>query len=128
MENLEQRVQKIEDRNRKMGDRSEYIQVFTTVAKRSDAERIAKFLLDKKLSACTQIIGPITSVYLWNGKRQKSKEWLCVVKSKKSYYGKIEQAIKEIHPYKLPEIIATPIVAGSREYFGWMRKEIKKSP
>ena len=111
-----------------MADRSEYIQVFTTVAKRSEAERIAKFLLDKKLSACIQIIGPITSVYRWKGKTEKSKEWLCVVKSKKSYYGKIEQAIKEIHPYKLPEIIATSIVAGSREYLGWMRNGIEKSP
>lgn len=107
-----------------MADKSRYIQVFTTVAKRSEAERIAKFLLDKKLSACTQIIGPITSVYRWKGKIKKSKEWLCVVKSKKGYYGKIEQAIREIHPYKLPEIIATPIIAGSREYLGWMQKAV----
>jgi len=47
-----------------------------------------------------------------------------VAKSKKDHYEKIEQAIKKIHPYKLPEIIATPIIKGSREYLGWIREEI----
>ncbi len=106
-----------------MGNKSKYIQVFTTVAKRRDAERIAKFLSDKKLSACTQIVGPITSFFRWKGKVKKSKEWLCIVKTKKSRYKKIEKVIKEIHPYKLPEIVATPIIAGSREYLEWMQKE-----
>jgi len=107
-----------------MERKSEFIQVFTTVAKRSDAERIAKALSDKKLSACSQIIGPITSVYKWKGKVEKSKEWLCLSKSKKNNYKKIEKAIKEIHPYELPEIIAVPIIEASREYLAWMRKEI----
>ena len=101
----------------------EFIQIYTTVAKRSDAERIAKTLFEKKLSACTQIIGPITSVYRWKGNMEKSKEWLCVAKSKKRNYKKIEKAIKEIHPYELPEIIAISIIGGSKEYFGWMRNE-----
>jgi len=107
-----------------MGNKSQYIQIFTTVTKRSDAERVAKFLLDKKLSACTQIIGPITSVYKWKGKFEKSKEWLCIVKTHQKHYTKIEKTIKEIHPYELPEIIATPIIKGSREYLGWMRKQV----
>ncbi len=106
-----------------MADKAKYIQISTTVAKRSDAERIAKILSDKKLSACTQIIGPITSVYRWRGKIEKSKEWLCVTKTKKSKYRKIEKAIKDIHPYELPEIIATPIIAGSQEYLRWIQKE-----
>ncbi len=103
---------------------NEYIQVSTTVAKKSDAERIAKFLLDKKLSVCTQIIGPITSVYKWKGKLEKSKEWLCIIKTKKTLYKRIEKAIKNVHPYKLPEIVATPIIEGSREYLEWMQKEV----
>ncbi len=111
-----------------MGNKSKYIQVFTTVAKRGDAERIAKILSDKKLSACTQIIGPIASFFRWKGKVKKSKEWLCIIKTKRTLYKSTEEAIKKIHPYKLPEIIATPIVAGSREYLGWMQKEIEKNP
>lgn len=107
-----------------MGNTSRYIQIFTTVAKRDDAERIAITLSDKKLSACTQIIGPINSVYRWKGKVEKSKEWVCIVKTKISQYKKIEKVIKKIHPYELPEIIAVPIIKGSREYLGWMEKEI----
>lgn len=106
-----------------MENKSKYIQVSTTVAKKSDAERIAEVLSNEKLSACAQIIGPILSVFRWKGKVEKSKEWLCVVKTKRSQYKKVEKAIKEIHPYELPEIIATPIIEGSREYFGWIQKE-----
>lgn len=106
-----------------MEQKWKYMQVFTTVVKRTDAEQIAKVLADKRLSACTQIVGPITSVYRWKGKVQKSKEWLCIVKTKVSYYKKVERVIKIYHPYELPEIVATPIIAGSREYFGWMQKE-----
>ncbi len=107
-----------------MKHKSQFIQVSTTVSKRSDAERIAKVLLNKKLSACTQIIGPITSIYKWKGKMEKSKEWLCLTKSKISHYKKIEKIIKEIHPYELPEIIAVPIIEGSNEYLNWIKKQI----
>lgn len=109
-----------------MNYKSEFIQIYTTVAKKSDAERIAKVLSVKNLSACTQIAGPIISVYKWKGKLEKSKEWVCAAKTRKVDYKKIEKAIKEIHPYKLPEIIALPIVGGSPEYFEWMEKEFKK--
>lgn len=104
----------------------QYIQVSTTVAKKSDAERIAEELSNKKLSACAQIIGPITSVFRWKDKTVKAKEWLCVVKTEKSKYKKVEKAILEMHPYELPEIIATPIIAGSRDYFKWMQKECSR--
>ena len=107
-----------------MKNKSQYIQVTTTVNKISDAKKIAKVLSDKKLSACTQIIGPITSVYRWKGKVEKSKEWLCVAKTNRKHYLKLEETIKKVHPYKLPEIIATPIIKGSREYLGWMRKQV----
>lgn len=106
-----------------MARKPQYIQVSTTVAKRNDAERIAGELLRKKLCACAQIIGPITSVFRWKGKTVKATEWLCAVKTEKSQYKKVEKAIRDMHPYELPEIIATPIIAGSRDYFNWMQKE-----
>ena len=107
-----------------MKNKDQYIQIQTTVAKKSDAEKIAKMLLENKLSACIQIVGPMTSIYHWKGKIEKSQEWLCLIKSKKSHFKKIEQAIKKIHPYETPEIIATPIVDGSREYLKWMHAEL----
>jgi len=107
-----------------MENKLRYIQISTTVTKKSDAEKIAKVLSEKKLSACAQIIGPITSVYRWKGRLEKSKEWLCVAKTSQRHYASVEEAIKKVHPYQLPEIIATPIIKGSREYFGWMRKQV----
>ncbi|MEK7542941.1 MAG: divalent-cation tolerance protein CutA [Patescibacteria group bacterium] len=107
-----------------MENKPKYIQISTTVAKRSDTERIAKILSKKNLSACTQIVGPITSVYQWKGKLEKSKEWLCIIKTKMTLYKNIERVIKNIHPYELPEIVATPIIEGSREYLRWIRQEI----
>ena len=101
-----------------------YIQISTTVLKKSDAEKIAKILSEKKLSVCTQIVGPIMSVYKWKGKLEKSKEWLCLIKTKITLYKKIEKTIKNIHPYKLPEIIVIPIIKGSQEYLEWIDKEI----
>lgn len=108
-----------------MENKSKYIQISTAVAKRSDAERIAKILSKKNLSACTQIIGPVTSIYKWKGKTKKSKEWLCIIKTESVHYKATEKTIKEIHPYKLPEIVAVPIVEGSREYLRWMLKQLK---
>jgi periplasmic divalent cation tolerance protein len=108
-----------------MANKQQFIQISTTVAKKSDAEIIAKILSKEKLSACTQIIGPITSVYRWKGKLEKSKEYLCLVKTKKSKYKKIEKTIKKNHHYKIPEIIALPIIEGSADYMKWAEKEIE---
>ncbi len=103
---------------------SKFIQIQTTFQKRSNAERIANMLCEKKLSACTQIVGPVTSIYKWKGKTEKSKEWLCIIETRASCYKKVEKAIKEIHPYELPEIIAVPITASSQEYLEWMKKQL----
>ncbi len=107
-----------------MENKSKYIQILTAVKKRSDAEQIAMVLTTKRLSACTQIVGPITSIYRWKGKMQKTKEWLCIIKTKRTLYKDVERAIKNIHPYKIPEIIALPIVDGSKEYLAWLKKEL----
>ena len=103
---------------------NKYIQIFTTVARKQTAQRIAKALVDKKLAACCQIVGPITSIYRWQGKIKKVKEWLLVAKTRSDKFRKAEKAVKEIHPYKLPEIIAAPITQGSKKYFEWISKTI----
>lgn len=94
-----------------------YLQILTTVGKREDAEKIAQTLFQRKLAGCVQIIGTISSIYWWKSKIEKAEEWLCLIKSEKALYHEVEDAIKKIHPYETPEIIAIPIVAGSKEYF-----------
>jgi periplasmic divalent cation tolerance protein len=108
-----------------MSRASDYMIISTTTAKKSDALRLAKTLASHKLVACTQIIGPIISIYKWEGKLQQSKEWLCVTKAKKSDYLKMEKVIKSVHPYDLPEIIATPIIKGSSEYLNWLDQQMR---
>jgi len=104
----------------------EYIQVVTAIEKRENAEKIAKALVEKRLAACVQILGPIVSTYWWKGTIERAEEWLCIIKSKKKLYEELEKSIKEIHPYETPEIFALPVVAGSKEYMKWLSNEVKK--
>ena len=97
-----------------------YIQVVTTTEKRQDAEKIARFLVDEKLAACVQIVGPITSIYRWHGHVETAEEWQCLIKTRQDLYDDIEKAIKSIHPYEVPEIIALPLSNVSRDYREWL--------
>ena len=104
----------------------EYIEVFTTTEKKEDAEKIAKALVEKRLAGCIQIVGPIVSTYWWKGNMETAGEWLCSIKSKKTLYDELEKAIRDIHPYETPEIIAIPIISGSKGYLEWLNNELKK--
>ena len=105
----------------------EHIQVITTVEKQEQAERIARTLVEKRLAGCVQIIGPASSTYWWENKIETAQEWLCIIKSKRNLYEELEQAIREMHPYKVPEILATPVVAGSKKYLEWLDNELKRT-
>jgi periplasmic divalent cation tolerance protein len=102
-----------------------YLQVTTTTETKEQAERIAQYLVETRLAACVQITGPITSIYRWKGKVENAQEWLCLIKTQDDLYGKVEAAIKSLHPYETPEIIAVPIVKGSKEYLKWIDNELE---
>ncbi len=102
---------------------TEYIQVTTTTETKEDAKKIAHSIVGKRLAACVQVIGPITSVYWWKDKIEEAGEWLCVMKSRQSLYSGLEKAIREIHPYEVPEIISVPIAGGGKSYLEWLDKE-----
>jgi periplasmic divalent cation tolerance protein len=99
---------------------AEYIQVFTTTARRDEAQRIAQELVERRLAACVQVLGPIASTYRWKGAIETSDEWLCLIKSRAGLFPQIEAAIREVHPYELPEILAVPVVAGGSDYLAWL--------
>ena len=101
---------------------NKHIQVITTIDKEDGANKIAEFLLERRVASCVQIF-PISSKYWWEGKIKKSREWLCLIKGKN--FDKIEKAIKGLHPYKTPEIIEIPITKGSFDYLRWIDKETK---
>jgi periplasmic divalent cation tolerance protein len=102
----------------------EYIQVVTTVAHRDEAERIGRTLVEERLAACVQISGPIASTYRWRGNIETAEEWQCAAKSRRDLFERIEQTIRRLHSYETPEIIATPISAGSEAYLAWLEGEL----
>lgn len=104
---------------------ADYIQLFTTTEKKDDAEIIAREAVEKRLAACAQVVGPIKSTYWWREEIEHAEEWLCIMKSRSDLYDELEKAIKSIHPYEVPEIVALPIVSGSRSYLDWLDQEVK---
>jgi periplasmic divalent cation tolerance protein len=102
---------------------SGFLQVTTISGSREEADRIATTLVDQRLAGCVQIIGPIRSVYRWQGEIEHGEEWLCQIKTTGMLYSHVEAAIREIHSYDCPEIIATPIIAGSEAYLQWLSEQ-----
>lgn len=100
-----------------------HIQITTTTDTRERAEAIARALVGQRLVACAQICGPIASTYWWKGKIECADEWMIVMKTREALYEKAEQAIRALHPYETPEIIAVPIKAGLAEYLRWIEGE-----
>jgi periplasmic divalent cation tolerance protein len=103
----------------------QYIQVMTTVEKKNDAEAIATALLAQRLAACVQILGPAASHFWWHDAIESTTEFLCLIKSRADLMDAIEAAIREIHPYEVPEILALPVVDGSKGYLQWLEKELQ---
>ncbi len=104
---------------------SEHLQVVTTVDAEEKAREIAHALVERRLAACAQVVGPIASVYWWQGRVETAREWMCVLKTRRDLYGELEQALRSLHPYEEPEILAVPIAAGSSTYLAWMDGVLK---
>jgi periplasmic divalent cation tolerance protein len=103
---------------------SEFLQVTTTVGTRQDAERIASELVDRRLAGCVQISGPVHSTYRWQGAVETAEEWVCVAKTSGEHFAAIERLLAELHPYEVPELLATPIAAGNNAYLKWLAEQL----
>ena len=97
----------------------------TTTAKAEDAGKIAMQLVERKLAACVQIVEPITSVYRWQGKIESEREILLLIKSTQDLIPDIAELLDEIHPYEVPELVATPIIGGSTSYLSWLEDSVQ---
>lgn len=100
-----------------------YMVVLITCPGMSDGERIAKALLKDKLAACVNVLPDVLSFFRWSGKIKESEEALLVVKTKKAALRKLVKKVKDMHQYENPEIIALPIVGGSKYYTKWIEEE-----
>jgi len=105
---------------------TKFIQVLTTVDDEKKANDIARAILEKRVAACVQVFGPISSSYWWKGKIEQAKEWICLAKARADDYEELQSVIKSVHPYEVPEIIATPITFGNPAYLNWVRDETNR--
>ncbi len=102
-----------------------HIIVLVTAGNKREAQRIAAGLVKAKLAACVNIIDRIDSLFFWEGKIDRAKECLLMIKSKKEKLSKIIKQVKLLHSYKVPEIIALPIIAGSKSYLRWIDASVR---
>jgi len=103
------------------------IVVFMTTATKQEAQRIIRLLLDKHLIACANILGPVDSRFWWQGKIEKAKEILVLMKSDEKLFEKLSKVIEEVHSYEVPEILALPIVKGCPPYLEWLNASLRLS-
>jgi periplasmic divalent cation tolerance protein len=106
---------------------TEYIQITTVTANQKEAENIAQSLLETRLAGCIQIYGPISSTYWWQGTIESAQEWLCQIKTSRQLYPQIEAIIRSLHSYKVPEILALPVIDGNPDYLKWLDGELVKT-
>lgn len=94
--------------------------VFVTAPSEEVAEQIAAKVVGERLAACANILPAIRSIYWWEGKVQTDSEVLVIFKTQATWFLSLETAVKQIHPYDVPEIIALPVVMGSQAYLDWI--------
>ena len=99
--------------------------VLTNLPDRAAAERLADALIEKRVAACVNILAPCRSVYRWKGAVQHDEEHPVLIKTTAERYPVLETAIRAVHPYELPEIIAVPIERGLPAYLAWVDTETK---
>jgi len=98
--------------------------VLVTVPSREDGERIAEAVVGAALAACVNLVGPIRSIYRWQGAVSRDDEHLLLIKTTRQRYAALEARIKALHSYDVPEVIALPIEMGSAAYLEWLKKSV----
>jgi periplasmic divalent cation tolerance protein len=102
-------------------------QVTTTLPDRAAAERVASILVEERLAACAQVLGPIASTYRWEGRVVSAEEWYCHLKTTLARLAAAQARIRELHSYEQPEIIALPITDGDPGYLRWIQDAVSES-
>jgi periplasmic divalent cation tolerance protein len=96
------------------------IVVLITASSREEADRIARQLVEDRLAACVNIMPQVRSLFVWEQKLSQEEEVLLVVKSRRARFQQLAAAVKRLHSYSVPEIIALPVVMGSADYLRWV--------
>jgi periplasmic divalent cation tolerance protein len=103
-----------------------YIVVLVTVSGKKEAEYIAQKLLEDKLIACANIIGPVSSHFHWEGKLEQAEEFFVLIKSRLDLFEELSERVKILHSYEVPEVLALPVIKGSKAYLDWLDGTLKQ--
>jgi len=103
-----------------------HIVVFVTAANAKEAQKIADKLIRGRLAACVNIVTNVKSLFWWDGRLDSAQEALLVIKSARSKFSAIVKAVKSVHSYEVPEIIALPVVAGEKKYLRWIDASLRR--
>ena len=99
---------------------TDFLIVFVTCGSEEEALKIAHALVEERLAACVNLVSPIRSIYRWEGKVWDEKEWLLIIKTRTGRFEDLEQRVKSLHSYSVPEIVGFPILKGSLPYINWL--------
>jgi periplasmic divalent cation tolerance protein len=89
------------------------------------AEKISTTIVRERLAACVNLLPLKASIFRWKGKVERAREVLMIIKTRRDAFQRLKRRIRALHPYDVPEIIATPIAAGDRSYLAWVRSEVR---
>jgi periplasmic divalent cation tolerance protein len=101
------------------------LQVTTTLPSEASAQQFATQLVQERLAACAQVLGPVSSVYRWKGVIEQAGEWYCNLKTTKARLPALTSRIRDLHPYELPEIVAFTIEDADAAYLEWIEAEVE---
>lgn len=98
--------------------------VLTTVASSEEAEQLAVMLVERRLAACVNVLGPIRSIYRWKGTIEREQEYLLVIKTIAERSAELAAAFSELHPYEVPEHVELKIEGGGEKYLRWLGAQV----
>ena len=99
---------------------SSFSQLSTTTDNEEEALNLARLLVGQRLAACVQVLGPVKSVYRWEGEIEQAEEWVCLIKTREDLFEETKDLIEANHSYEVPECLSTPIIDGSEAYLQWL--------
>lgn len=94
--------------------------VFSTAASVAQAEPIARALVEERLAACVNIVGPVRSIYRWQGRIVRDREVMMIIKTRDTMLKRLERRVRELHPYEVPELLVLDVANGSAPYLDWL--------
>jgi len=101
--------------------------VLTTIGAKEAAEKVAQQLVDRRLAACVNIVGPIRSIYRWKHKVHNEPEYLLLIKTTAEQAAQLQSSFKGLHPYELPEVVELSVHGGSEDYLAWLAAEVSSN-